>query len=440
MNLSISRIRKNPLMKGTLFLTISGILCKSIGFFYRIFLSRTIGAEGLGLQQLILPVFMVLLAICSSGIMTATSRCVSFDAAHGPVYFRIGFLSSMILSLLCGAGIFIFSVPLSSLIGDSRTIPLLRYLAIAILPCSLHNCIYGYCFGRKNSILPSVSLFMEQFLRLAFMIAMYYYCQFHQLQFHYTYIGAGLLVGECAGFICSFHVYYQTKCPRLRRISQEQYSSFFHLMLPISINQLLVGLFRAAEMALIPLMLIHYGYSSSDALSILGVFTGMAMSIILCPAVMINALCNMLLPEIAEARNHCDHARLYRLTQRALWFGMGLGILCALLFFLSRNYIANTVFKNALVANYIGRLSFLCPLLYIEYLLQSILNAECYSTYILFINLATSVMRILVIILFIPLYGMEVYILGLILSAGINIILQFLVLRLKKEDKKRPST
>lgn len=43
----------NPLIAGTLLLTVTGLSSRVIGFFYRIFLSRIIGAEGLGIYQLI---------------------------------------------------------------------------------------------------------------------------------------------------------------------------------------------------------------------------------------------------------------------------------------------------------------------------------------------------------------------------------------------------
>ena len=53
---------KSTLLTGTLFLTLAGILTRIIGFFYRIFLSRTIGAEGLGIYQLIAPVTAICFA------------------------------------------------------------------------------------------------------------------------------------------------------------------------------------------------------------------------------------------------------------------------------------------------------------------------------------------------------------------------------------------
>ena len=43
--------KKRAFLTGTLLLTAAGFLCRLLGFFYRIFLSRTIGAEGLGIRS-----------------------------------------------------------------------------------------------------------------------------------------------------------------------------------------------------------------------------------------------------------------------------------------------------------------------------------------------------------------------------------------------------
>lgn len=44
-------MKKNPLIAGTLLLTAAGFLSRILGFFYRIFLSRAVGAEGLGIRS-----------------------------------------------------------------------------------------------------------------------------------------------------------------------------------------------------------------------------------------------------------------------------------------------------------------------------------------------------------------------------------------------------
>ena len=54
---------KQNFISGTLLLTLTGILSRIIGFYYKIFLSRRIGAEGLGIYQLIFPVFALIISV-----------------------------------------------------------------------------------------------------------------------------------------------------------------------------------------------------------------------------------------------------------------------------------------------------------------------------------------------------------------------------------------
>ena len=65
---------KNPLVTGTVILTLTGLLSRFIGFFYRIFLSNIFGAEGVGIYQLIAPVLALSFALTVSGIQTAISK------------------------------------------------------------------------------------------------------------------------------------------------------------------------------------------------------------------------------------------------------------------------------------------------------------------------------------------------------------------------------
>ena len=69
---------KNLIIKGTLILTIAGILTKLLGFYNRIFLTRLIGVKELGVYQLIFPIYMLAFSICCQGIATTLTKQVSF--------------------------------------------------------------------------------------------------------------------------------------------------------------------------------------------------------------------------------------------------------------------------------------------------------------------------------------------------------------------------
>ena len=169
---------KNPLIYGTLLLTASGILGKIIGFFYRIFLSRTIGAEGLGIYQLIFPISTIFFAITVSGLSTALSKFIAEYQIRDPFspkrFLRFALLASGALSLGSMLILFRFSTFIANtILLEPRCEPLIPILALSIPLASVHSCIHGYYYGRKKAAIPAVSSFIEQFVRVIFVFVIY---------------------------------------------------------------------------------------------------------------------------------------------------------------------------------------------------------------------------------------------------------------------------
>ena len=73
----LQTIRKSNLILGTLMLTLAGVLTRIIGFFYRIFLSRQIGEEGMGIYQLLSPLMALSFSFTCAGIQTSLSKHVA---------------------------------------------------------------------------------------------------------------------------------------------------------------------------------------------------------------------------------------------------------------------------------------------------------------------------------------------------------------------------
>ena len=96
---------KKTVLRGAFLLTAAGFLSRIMGFFYRIFLSRIIGAEGLGLYQMIFPILALALSVTSAGLSTAISHQVSRKNALGDKrgiwnIFFAGAAFSLLLSFL----------------------------------------------------------------------------------------------------------------------------------------------------------------------------------------------------------------------------------------------------------------------------------------------------------------------------------------------------
>ena len=76
-------MHKKAIIKSAIILTSANIITRVLGFFYRIYMSKTIGAEGMGLYQIITPLYLLIWAISSSGLSTTMSKLTAQEKAKG---------------------------------------------------------------------------------------------------------------------------------------------------------------------------------------------------------------------------------------------------------------------------------------------------------------------------------------------------------------------
>lgn len=166
--------RKYALFTGTLLLTSTGLITRVLGFFYRIFLSRTIGAEGLGLYNMVHPVFGICFALCAGSIQTAISQSVAANVRKGRSIFRTGLVISMSTSFVLAWLIIRFQDFLAgSILMEPRCAPLLTYIAVSVPCAAIHACINGYYYGMQRTRVPAFAQVIEQSVRIGavFLIA-----------------------------------------------------------------------------------------------------------------------------------------------------------------------------------------------------------------------------------------------------------------------------
>ena len=70
-------MKKSSFIYGTILLVMVNFLVRSLGFIYRIMLSRLIGAEAIGLYQMVFPFLMLLTTVTTAGIPIAVSSLVA---------------------------------------------------------------------------------------------------------------------------------------------------------------------------------------------------------------------------------------------------------------------------------------------------------------------------------------------------------------------------
>ncbi|MBQ2403875.1 MAG: oligosaccharide flippase family protein, partial [Lachnospiraceae bacterium] len=157
----------HTLIAGTLFLTAAGLFSRVLGFFYRIYLSRIVGAEGLGIYQMVFPVYSICFSLCAGSIQTAVSRFTAADPARAKRTLFTGLAISLSIASLLSLMLWINSEFIAvHILTEPRCAPLLPPLALAIPCTAVHACICGYCYGKENVKIPAIAQLLEQCIRI----------------------------------------------------------------------------------------------------------------------------------------------------------------------------------------------------------------------------------------------------------------------------------
>lgn len=427
-------LKKHVLLRGALMLTCAGMFSRLIGFFYRIFLSRTIGAEGIGLYQLIFPLYAMAISMTSSGISTAISKLVSSKNAvnnrKGSMDILFcGLTLSLFLSICVSAFFFFFHRFLAiHYIHEIRTAKFIRLMAWSVPIASVHACIEAYYFGLKNTAVPACCQVFSNVIRMLALILAIFMEQAHIWEVTPCLSVYILILEEIAS--ASFSVIALSIQLSRQKIMPYHITSMKDTIIeitatafPLSLNRVLVNVLQSIENLMIPIQLQVYGFSASKSLSLYGILHGMAMPLILFPTVLSFSLSTMLLPAMAEAQVKKNFSYVRQTIRKTCFSCTLLGIFFWIIFFFFGRDIAGLVFKNETAGDFIRTLSWICPLLYLNPALTTILNGLGEMKRVFYHNLVCLSIRILFIILGVPKYGISSVFWGILANQFLFFIL-----------------
>ena len=287
--------------------------------------------------------------------------------------------------------------------------------------CSVSACICGFQYGLENAKPPAIAGIIEQFTRILFVFIVQGF--FSDKEICCQIAVYGLTVGEFFGFIYNI---YSLKNKTLKnktltkRKNKVSFSESFKVLFPVFISlmsiKLTISLLHSVESIFIPAALVKYGYTTNEALSVYGIYSGMAMPFILFPATITMAISTMLLPAVSKAHSSGNKKQIKKLIRRTSYFCLVTGMSATVFFLLFGNTCANLFFHNELAGRYLTILSFLCPFLYLNMTYSSILNGlgKPHMTFV--ITVICTLIKILSLIFFVPDYGMIAYIFASLVS------------------------
>ncbi len=314
--------------RGTLFLTALGTVSQILAFFYRAALSRLAGAEVMGLYQLLMPVYSVLLSVTAVGLTSAISNLTSQHLALGNRKAATQNVSAclkifVLLLLPVGAGVIFASDAISvKLLGDART----QLGLILLVPCvaltGVENFHKHFFYGAGMVRPPAVVELLEQFIRTAAVLGLLMLFLPQYPERAVGLIVTGMVLCEVFSSLTLLWLYRRHMARMGRSGAGEpvrvRWRRIWGIALPVGLNALLGNLMSAANAALIPRKLVESGLTRGDAVSRFGIVCGMTLPMLALPTVFLGPLNLVLVPRLARANALGRGGEVQRLAGRAV--------------------------------------------------------------------------------------------------------------------------
>lgn len=428
-------MKKQTLITGALTVLGASLITRILGFVFRIYIADKLGAQGMGLYQLITTLYMLLITFSTSGVNLAVSKMVAEQLetnkyGSSKAILRMSICWALFVSISISVVLFILADPIGThVLGDERTILSLRCLAPGIPFLAVSSCLKGYFFAMRNSFKPSSATVIEQVSKMIFIMCVIGIWLPLGDSFACAAVSMGMTIGEIISCAYIIAAYYSEKNKSKSKLHKQRkvFREILSISMPIQTSSTFHSALRLAENLLILEGLrVFTGGDGGAAISTYGVLKGMVLPLLLFPTSILQAIVTVLIPEMASANAGGKKWMVKAACGKTLKITTIMGICIAALFLAFPQQLGSIFYNEPEVGSMISKLCLLCPLMYLEMVTVGILNSIGQQTYPMRYSIADSILRIVFIWIFVPKGGIDAF---LWIMVGSNLFTSLLNLK-----------
>lgn len=418
-------------MKNGIIMAVSALIIRCMAMAFRVFLSGTAGAEGMGIYQLVMSVYIFFAAVSTSGIMLCATRLFGEMSAKGDLGQARYTVERCIITAFV-SGVFIGSIMFISsdicaelILHEKAAASALRLLAPSLPFMAASACIRGYFCARRKTLQTSVEQLLEQIIEFGTFALVFAVFPPVSKEGMCCCAVIGTSAAELVSFVYSM-ICYRTDIKSLGCVKERVpllWRRLLPIALPVTANACLRSGLSAAENSLIPSGLRKYGSSSSEALAQYGIISGMSMTVLVFPSVFIIPFAVLVVPEIAEAVVLGHKGAVKRISEKMISFTLLYSIPVTVIFIFYSVPLCRLIFGNEQAGEYLALLAPVVPLMYLDSVVDGILKGLNEQTSYLIFNTLDSVIRVILTYTLLPLFGTAGVIAVIIISELLNTFL-----------------
>lgn len=404
-------------------LTGVNLLLRAVGTAFHVYLSRRIGAAGLGLLQLVMSVGNLAMVAGVAGIRTAAMYLTAGQLGKShPENVGHTLSACFLYSFLCSSTVsaaLYFSAPFLALhwIGNSMIVPSLRLFAAFLPIACLCGVMSGY-FTAANRIgtLAIVQVF-EQLCSMLVTLAALTLWAGQNAERACTSIILGSSIGSCLTLSMLLFLRFRERADTAPRFPVCK--RLLHAAVPLALADVLRSGIGTTENLLVPKRLALYS-REANPLSAFGRVSGMVFPVMMFPACILFALAELLIPELARCNASGNQVRIRYLVRRGLWAAMVYGILFGGLIFLFAVPLCTALYHNPQAGEQLQSYAVMVPFLYCDALTDAMTKGLGQQKQCVRYNILTSSMDVLFLFFLLPRFGMTGYFVSFLVTHLLN--------------------
>lgn len=411
-------MRKGQLLRNTALLTGTSLVIRWVGMIFQVWLVGRIGAAGIGLYQLVMSVGMLAATFAMSGIRFASTRLISEELGLGRSE-SVGAATRRCLVYAASFGmaacviLLLTAEPVGFLwIGDARTVPSLRLLALSLPFLAINGVFCGYFTAVGRVWKSSLAQISEQLIRIFLVVFFLSRVPTENITASCAAVTRGATVGEALSCLLLATLFLRDRLRFHPKVlpTERLTGRMLRIALPLAFSAYARTSLSTAEHLLVPRQLRRSGLSADNALTGYGAVHGMIFPILTFPSCLLTALAEILVPTLTAAQMRGDRKRICLLVRKLL---VGTGIFTALVtavIYFGADWLGMKIYGEADLGSYLRTFAFLIPVIYLDIVVDGCLKGLGQMMHSMAFNIMDAALGVVLVIVLLPRWALNGYI------------------------------
>lgn len=416
----------------TLVLIFTSLVFRVIDIYFTSYISQKIGAEMLGIYQLVMSVYLFGITLATSGINLAVTRIISEELALNNLAgvkkvmkkcLYLSLATSLLASFLFFVNAdFIVNVCLHNRVSKS----IIYFICLALPLITMSSAISGYFAGVRRIYKNAIGQFVEHVGKVIVTAYLISLLLPNGLNYACFALILGDLISEIISFVYIYIVYLLDKRKYdtfTQVVHENNYNKrIVRITVPIAITSYIRSGLTTLKQIIIPSSLEKSGINCSASLANYGMISGMALPIIMFPDILVKSFASLLVPEFARYHTKKDLSRTKQMTGiLMLLVGIASLLLTASLYIFS-DKLAVWLYQDITVGRFIRILAPLATFIYLDTIIDSVLRGLDAQVGVMLINIFDLLVSVSFIYFCVPKLGVLGYIISIYMSEILNFV------------------